>query len=121
MLLFIAELFGTGIGLGLFFLAVYFMLYAFRGCLRRKGESAHREEVATQATQIASIFPGIYILLFDAFGITSRIYALGITPMRQSVEDPDEESVFYCFTLLVFWACLSTAVFLFLISGFKVA
>ena len=58
MLWVIAQIFFIGICLGFLFLAVYFLMYIMRGCIRKKGESAHREIIATQATQLAALYPG---------------------------------------------------------------
>ena len=58
MLVFIAQLFGVGIILGLIFLLTYFVLYLVRGCFREKKESARRENMATKVVQICSLYPG---------------------------------------------------------------
>ena len=67
MLWAIAQLFATGICLGLAFLLVYFLLYIFRDCFNhQKGESAHRENLSTTATQFISIYP-ITLQITDAW------------------------------------------------------
>lgn len=50
MLWAIAQIFFIGIGLGFIFIIVYFTMYLLRGCFRTRGESAHREIIATKAT-----------------------------------------------------------------------
>ena len=122
MLWAIAQLFATGICLGLAFLLVYFLLYIFRDCFnQQKGESAHRENLSTTATQLISIYP-ITLQIADAWYLIQRLYHVhGAKPIKKAFSDPDEVEVFYCIILTVYWICMSTAIFFFICSGFKIA
>ena len=121
MLWVIAQIFCIGICLGSLFLAAYFIMYLMRGCIRKKGESAHREIVATKATQLAAMYPGYQLFVGNAWDLTQRIYILGLEPLIHVIREPEEQCVFYCIILSMYWVCISTALYLYLVAGFKVA
>ena len=49
------------------------------------------------------------------------MFRVGWAPIARAFSDPEEQSVFYCMILFVFWVCLSLTIFLFLVAGNKVA
>ena len=96
------------------------MLYLLRCCVRKNSESRYREIYAAKITQFASMYPGQFII-FSNWDLVQDQLRLGLAPVQEAINDPKEECVFYCIILTVFWICLSVAIFLFLVAGFKVA
>ena len=119
LLWFIAKLFLVGIGLTLCFLASYFIMYLLRNCFRpMKKESYFRTNIASSVTQMAAMYPGWYFANELWTNLLGKVYAIGKEPLESAINNAEEVSVFFCIILCVFWACLSTAIFLFLVAGF---
>ena len=66
------------------------------------------------------MYPG-YNLVGAVYILTNKVFYLGWAPISSAMAEPEEQCVFYCIILTVFWGVLSLALFLFVIAGFKVA
>ena len=82
-----------------------------------KHESKQRSYISTCATQLAVIYPFISLFI-EAWPLLGYIYQRGLDPFQLAYEKTDEVEVFYVIILVVFWTCLSIALFLFLVAGF---
>ena len=66
------------------------------------------------------MYPG-QLVLAQGYSLIRIQFFLGLEPLWTAVSEPDEEAVFYCIILLVFWFCFSLSILLFIVAGFKVA
>ena len=82
-----------------------------------KHESKQRSYFSTCATQLAVIYPFISLFI-EAWPLLGYIYQRGMDPLKLAYEKTEEVEVFYIIILIVFWTCLSIALFLFLVAGF---